>query len=436
MLIEVKLSGLLDGNFKFYLEDSYRNKISKRLKQKYRHWNAVAKALDIDLRSLFGIRRAFEVPKGQRKIRYISTKHLKSIISDLNLDIKEVEKQITHIKLGQGGFRSEVSLPTQIELDKEPLYTINRALAEYLFATQHKTQIDNLPSEFTNEYYVTLNVKIQDSRIESLRLRGLKPSFLDEENYYTIRYRNPGTNDYIEKTVPKRVVFNEEFAKEFGKWIGDRCGGPHKVGVANKQPSFIQDFNNILGVLHQPYKDIHKEITCSTNFEPSEEILTVTRNVRHCKTQYGEYAYKIEVANKLLRNLVFDVLERNLFPILSNSKPEVIVAFYCGLFEAEGSVDLKSREILISSGLNLNKSHTNEKVLSLLKEVIAHIEILKLVGLKPQISRRVGRTNNSSLKYEIRLKKDDALLFAAKTASFINHPQKAECMIQIGGGVK
>ncbi|MBT3582289.1 hypothetical protein HN510_00520 [Candidatus Woesearchaeota archaeon] len=433
MIIDVKLVDLLDGTFRFYLEDLYRDKIFEKLRQKHKDWRLAAKSLDIDVRSLFGIRRSYEIPKGCKKIRYLSSKQINSILVNLQLDTNEIEKHITHIKLGQAGFRSRVNLPMQVDLDKEPFSTINRALAEHLFTKQYKTSVKELPQKFIKEEYISLNIKILPSKIESLRLRGLKPQLQTKEYYYILQYRNPGTNDYVEKVIPKRVIFNENFAKEFGKWIGDRCGGPHKIGVANKQTSFISDFNKILEVLHQPSKDISNEITCNNNFQPNEDLLTITKNIRYCKTQYGDYAYRIEVANKVLRNLVFDILEKYLFSILKNSKSEVITAFYCGLFEAEGSVNLKSKEIIISFGLNLNKSHTNEKVLKLLNEVLSHIEMLQLIGVETQISRKVGRTDQASLKYDIRFKKQDALLFIEKIAPFIKHPEKIERMIQIGG---
>ena len=69
MIINVRLTELLDGNFRFYLNDSYRSKLFKKLKCKYKDWRLVAKAVDIDVRSLFGIRRSYEVPKGHKKTR-------------------------------------------------------------------------------------------------------------------------------------------------------------------------------------------------------------------------------------------------------------------------------------------------------------------------------------------------------------------------------
>ena len=59
--------------------------------------------------------------------------------------------------------------------------------------------------------------------------------------------------------------------------------------------------------------------------------------------------------------------------------------------------------------------------------------MLQLIGVETQISRKVGRTDQASLKYDIRFKKQDALLFIEKIAPFIKHPEKIERMIQIGG---
>ena len=55
--------------------------------------------------------------------------------------------------------------------------------------------------------------------------------------------------------------------------------------------------------------------------------------------------------------MVFDKLEKYWFEVLCQSNKEVRLAFYAGLFEAEGSVDGKT--INWAFGLNLQKGINN-----------------------------------------------------------------------------
>lgn len=437
MEVRISLDDLLDGNIRFNLEDKYRNLLFSQLLDRHEEWGVVAKKLKIDRRTLFGIRRALEFPKGSRKMRFMSANQISSIQKELDIDIKEIEQNITHVKLGKGGLRATVNLPTTVILDQEPFDTINRALAEYLIIKEYTDS--ELYSEDSSRGltevngYVALGVDIPESKINSLRARGLRPSLETHQGCYVIRYRNPGTNDYVRRIVPRLIIFDEKFAKEFGKWIGDRCGGSNRVGVANKVFSFIEDFKEILLKLKQPAEDIIIELSHSSKFLPSRKFSSKADKIRCCRTQYGDYAYRIDISNILLRKLIFDVLEENIFHILHNSKSSVKYAFYAGLLEAEGSIDLKSKQILISFGFNLIKSHSNEEILRLLKEVVEHTRVLKSLGLNPQISRKMGRLSKRTLKYDLRFKKPDAIRFILNTAPFINHSDKLNRMRQLGG---
>ena len=156
--------------------------------------------------------------------------------------------------------------------------------------------------------------------------------------------------------------------------------------------------------LKQPSKDLSLDLSCRKDFVPSKEIKLQVNKVTYSKTQFGEYAYRVEVANKILKNLTFDLIENNIFNILYNSKPSVRYAFYAGFFEAEGSILEKSKNLTFSFGFNLLKERSNEDILNLLKKVVLFKYLLSFDGFNPMISRKVGNTEKSkTLKYDIRL---------------------------------
>jgi len=61
MEVIIRLSDLYDSTLRFYIEDSFRREIFKRLKMKYNDWRIVANKLKMNARNLFGIRRGWDI---------------------------------------------------------------------------------------------------------------------------------------------------------------------------------------------------------------------------------------------------------------------------------------------------------------------------------------------------------------------------------------
>ncbi len=402
ILINVELSKLLDSSSRFYLEDNFRNHIFSQLKLKYQDWRIVANKLKINTRNLFGIRRGFEFNQNKKKKYFLSSKCLKKIQIVCNLNIKEIEKHIEIIKLGTSGRQSYMSLPTSVQIDKEPFTSVQRVLAEYIYANSIEAALTfHKPNLSRNNNYFQFLLIVTKKKLESLRLRGLSPKLIEKGNLYLISYRNPGSNQFITRTIPKSIIFHEVFAKELGKWIGDRCGGKNKIGVANKNFNFITEFKNFLNIhLNQPTDQTSIELTHKEGFVPNQKLKSRANKIRLAKTQLGDYAFRIELSNKILKNLLFDIIEEDLFEILWHSPKSVRFAFYAGLFEAEGSICPKSKNLSFAFGLNLTKN--NIDYLSLFYKVIKFKKLLKNDGFNPKISRKVANTKKSSiLKYDV-----------------------------------
>lgn len=431
--MKVGLLDVLDGSFKFYLEDNFRQDVFTGLKEKYKDWRLVAKALDIETRNLFSIRRGYEFLDGKKVERFLSSKHVINIHKTLGISMEEIEANIIKIKLGFGGLQEKIRLPLNVNLESD-VESIGRSLADYMYTKGERVNnFDAIPKNFTRNKFVEFKIKITPDKMKSLRLRGLRPELCESQDVYLISYRNPGTDYRVEKTLPKIVIFNETFAKQFGKWLGDRCGGPNKVGVGNKQWEFVNSFNKFLQKeLKQPKNNIEILLTCKDGFNPPHEIQEKVSKIEYKNSQYGNYAYRTEVSNKLLRDLIFNEIENNIFNLLLNSSPSVVYSFYAGLFEAEGSIIMGSKNIcLAASGLNLGTEHTNEEIISRLNNAVNHKYILSRFGINSRISRKVARTElSSTIKYDIILlssetsRKKEFKYLKNSIIPYITHPIK------------
>jgi hypothetical protein len=163
--------------------------------------------------------------------------------------------------------------------------------------------------------------------------------------------------------------------------------------------------------------------------------------VTFCKTQYGSYGYNVTIANKTLRNLVFDKLERELFSILSKSSKNVRFMFYAGLLEADGSID---NTVCWSFGISLKRENFNRNFcIEKLKEATRLNFLLKKDGFDPILSRKVSK---STIKYDVRILRNNSRL-APELANFqelanmITHPYKVKLAnqliekVKIGGNI-
>ena len=400
--MRIKINSLLNSTIRFYLKDKYRKFIFTELKERYKDWSIIADKLEIPVRNLFGVRRGWEYRSGKKKFYFINAMWLKRIIDILKLNTNEVEKNVEYVKMGYSGNRSRISLPFEIDFNNEDFYSIKRAIGEYVLmktiqSNLNFTRSKNMP--ITKERYISFKPDIKNN-IEKFRLRGLKPKLKSNLTHHKLSYVIPFTGKGTSVIVPKEIVFNEYFAKQFGKWIGDRCGGKRKVGVANKNWIFVKEFRDFLKNLDQ--KNISTILTCSKSFTPSKELINKTKKIKHSKTQYGDYAYRVEVSNSTLKSLVFDRLEKDMHDILFSSKESVRHAFYAGFFEAEGSIIKDSNTISLSFGLNLKNKKFTEKWDNLIKNVVSLNYLLSIDNFNPRISRKISKTKKSrTLKYDI-----------------------------------
>lgn len=427
---EIRISDLYYSTFRFYLKDKFRRNILNKAKIKYGNWEDVAKKLGIDQRSLFSIRRGWEFREGKKKEYTINSEWLLRIKKLLNLSNKELQNNIIKIRCGHGGIKENISLPIKLNKSHIKIDSIKGALLDYiLIKNLERGLIKNPPKNIKKENnYFTLFPKIKKEYLDELRKRGLKPFFREDKNYFYISYRIPGTNKRKESNIPKKVIFDEDFAKQFGKWVGDRCGGLRKVGVANKNWRFVKEFYNFLKNKFNQL-DINLYLTCKNNFKPNKKIIRGLPIV-YSKTQYGDYAYRVEVANALLKNLVFDKFEKNLFSILYNSKKSIRFAFYAGLFEAEGSIS-KEKTLSFSFGLNLKKGKTKDDISNLYKKAIQLNYLLNKDGFNSRISRKLARTNKSNtLKYDVMLlnsketRNDEVNFIKSTFLPYVTHENK------------
>lgn len=93
----IKLRNLSSSTFRFYLKDKFRFNIFNKLLNKHKSLGGVAKSLNINRRSLFGIRRGWELRNGFRKIYHIRPEWLFKIKDELNLTNKVLEKNVVGV---------------------------------------------------------------------------------------------------------------------------------------------------------------------------------------------------------------------------------------------------------------------------------------------------------------------------------------------------
>lgn len=397
------LSDFYDSTFCFYLDDLFRAKIFAQLKAKYRNWRILARILKIDIRHLFGMRRGWELRNCEKKIYPINARLLLKIKEIVHIPDSILEKHVTFVKYGHHGVQGDIHFPLIIDSESLVISSLSGALYDHVLRKSLERIINkDLPQSLSKlNGYITLFPKITPLYLETLRRRGLKPLFKSEEECFRIEYRIPGTNLRKNALVPKRIIFDEIFAKEFGKWVGDRCGGPGKIGVANKEFIFIETFQHFLkDILKQESIDYY--MTCRQGFQPPKSFSLNNIPIKYSKTQYGDYAYRVEISNSILKHLVFDVFQASQFSVLFNSKPSVRYAFYAGLFEAEGSIERKSKILSFAFGSTLPASLLCINILY--RKSIELYSLLKADGFCPRISRKctVGK-KMSTLKYDVNL---------------------------------
>lgn len=397
MLINITLESLLNTKVMYYLNKDFRNVIFSKLKNKYKDWRIVAKQIGINSRHLFGLRRGFEIRNNKRCKRYISSRELINLSKLSKVNILKFEKNLESIKLGRSGREDCIKLPKKVNLNQAKINSFERALADMVYIKEFENRILLKQPKISkkNKYFTLSSKQIKESRADN----------------------------YQDRPLPKEIIFNEKFAKEFGKWVGDKCGGSRKVGIGNKEINFMLNFKDLMIKLNQETPKIN--LVLKPNFKSTKDISKHADVITYNKSQYGNYAYRIDVSNRILKEYVFDYFERNIFSVLYHSPKTVRFAFFAGLIEAEGSISIKDSDISIAFGVK--NQENNERVIKLLQKAILYKYLLKLDGINSYISRKYCNTERSStLKYDIRIKKDNFINFKQKIMPFINHPKKLE----------
>lgn len=448
MIFKITLDDLLDSNFKFYLDEEFKSRVFSILKQKYKYLGNICKNLDIDRRTLFSIRRGYEYWKGKKVLRFISSKLMKTISEISSIPLLEFEKHIVMIKSGFSGLRDNARLPLEVKLESEHPTNLKRALAEYIYAKKFEDQLsrntEKLQDSFIKEDngYLKLNSEVVFKRLQArmhvLKQKGLDPISKISNGSCALEFTNIRNHERIKRIIPLDVTISEAFTKQFGKWLGDNALSENAIAVVNKNWEFITEFQNFLNnVLLQPKNQIELYLSIKDGFTPSNELLQKTTKIRKT-SQYGDYAFVTGVYNKLLRNLIFDTITDDWYNVLINSQPKVRFGFYAGLFEADGSVDARSKIILWSFGLNLNITKSQNEIINLLEKVVKFKHLLSLDGFKPNISRKIAKTPKSfTLKYDVTISRnnttrnEDIKIFQNNILPYMSHEDKVKTFHEV-----
>jgi len=217
------------------------------LRKKYGTWRTVCRELHICMRALFGLRRGYNYEAGKKVLRFLRIDILTRLCQMLGVEPNSVQGKIKMIEIGNR--RDKISFPLSLKLNEDVL-NLKRSVLEFVYSSEYERSMPTNSPFAKQGLYNVIDFKSLKcdayERMKMMSLQGLKPSINLEGTVIRVSYRVPGTNRRTTATLPKKIVFDEKFAKEFGKWMGDRAGGPHKVGVSNKEFNFIKDFKRFL----------------------------------------------------------------------------------------------------------------------------------------------------------------------------------------------
>lgn len=168
---------------------------------------------------------------------------------------------------------------------------------------------------------------------------------------------------------------------ELGKWLGDRRGFP-RAGIVNTELALIKDTASFL----------EREF----NKKPIFKVTTKADNPK----MFGEKVYEtFIVSSEACR-----VLEQQVTSLKPSSLAEnELLAFLAGFIDAEGTIDLKNKQIVISIG----KKSTSTK--DLIKEIIENIGW----------SARIWECEQ---EWKVSIKENKKMLNSLE--KFIKHPKK------------
>jgi len=300
---------------------------------------------------------------------FIRISILKELCKISNISLKEIEKSIIAIKLGKGSRPQKLNLPIYCSLkSKNPL---KRRLAEDYYENKIKMKFDNflklqLPIGFVreNNYLILRPDEILKSQNYVNTIKRRKGTINYGNNRIILRYLNTNTSSFVKKIIPKEIVINEKFTKEFGKWMGDRCGGLRTIGLSSKDLAFIEEFLDFLvNDLKQPKKQIaiYIQYLNYINQESLQKLLEDKLNIKvklekNINMKKQTDIFNLRLFNAPLKYFVFDYLEEWWDIILLSSTQNVREAYYAGLFEADGSYNEK-RGFSVSFASHINKTN-------------------------------------------------------------------------------
>lgn len=162
---------------------------------------------------------------------------------------------------------------------------------------------------------------------------------------------------FYKNTIPEKVMFDERFAYEFGKWKGDRYGGKSMVGLRNTNLEMIKDLMNFLRThLKQPSSKIkifaeHENLKKATvASEEATKQLKFNVMPRFHEMAWKKVSFVVYVQNGSLRTQVFNLIENSIEGILKKSPKDVVKAFLAGICDAEMSYDRNRRRVEITVG--------------------------------------------------------------------------------------
>jgi hypothetical protein len=402
----INLKQLQDSKCRFFLNDKFRERIIQLAKENAGGTKKPAKVL--------GICSVFyqQIARGRNyddQLKFITSQILFKLSKLTGVSLDEIEKHIEYLRRGANGSYESVKFPIHVQEALKDVESVRRDIAEeFLLQTMFKT-IENqskidLPSFLIKREYVTLDVPewLNRSNYNKTSRRKIRSKILDD--IVVLNYFDAKNGSKINKIVPKFVKFDENFAKQMGKWLGDHDGG---LGVVNIDLNFIFEFIEFLKInLLQDSKEIVIKVSHKFPISRNKEVEISSQLRKHIDEEkivfyhdrtlkgLGQYpVFKIHLKNSgPIFRLVFEPIITHLDQVLFNSPSSVRYAFYAGFIEAEGSFHKDNNKITTPfASTKLIYQKINEKWLEALR--LTHW--LNFDGIPAKIGRSV------------RLKKDE-----------------------------
>lgn len=201
---------------------------------------------------------------------------------------------------------------------------------------------------------------------------------------------------YLSLVEASKLKMKEEYLYELGKWFGDRRGYP-RVGIINKEKNLVNDTKKFL----------------QKNFVGNVVMKKITK--KDIPTMYGDYAYEAFIVNSKLHNSLELEIKNLVNKKLTKNES---LALLSGIIDAEGTIDPKNYQVVISVGkknplmktlvsnivknLNWNLriwTYKKEWKLSIKSNKEVHKKLIKYIKHKKKLSILKGKINEFDKKY-------------------------------------